>query len=65
MLSSFILPLKVSKIECQQWLARLGVMPGRGIIKDTVNIVYLLSFCLLNYFWVGRENDTVNLVYLL
>ena len=21
-------------------------MPGRGIIKDTVNLVYLLSFCL-------------------
>ena len=35
----------------QQWLARLGVMPGRGIIKNTVNLVYLLSFCLLSYFW--------------
>ena len=43
MLTSFdVLSLKVSKI---------GVMPSRGIIKDIVNSVYLLSFCLLSFFF--------------
>ena len=66
MLTCFVLSLKVSKLEYtpRPWLARLGVMPGTGIIKDTVNLVYLLSFCLVNYFWFGRETETKRVKYI-
>ena len=30
----------------------------RSVIKDTVNLVYLLSFCLSNYFLFDRETET-------
>ena len=52
------------KIRSQQWLARLGVTPGRGIIKDTASFIIIIiepclfiSFCLLNSFWFGRKTE--------
>ena len=57
--SSMQLPLSLNK--CKQWLAKPGVMPGIGIIKDIASFIInepCLFFIILSieFFLVCQDN---------